>query len=578
MSTRERSSVERGRWATFRAGYLVRAPNLIATIAALLGLLTVVDAIWASERHRVHGLTKIIPVPASAAAAAVVFVSGVLLLRVAAGLRKRKRLAWQVGVAVTFVMTLAHFFRDERRYVEAAITLILLVLLLTARSRFTARSDPHSRWFAAKVFAQLALGAVALGLAMIYVSRQVVGHPSFWARLHEVLFGLVGGNGEVQIRHEAFDDALHGTLFGFGLIIVVVTVLLVLRPSEPIARLSADDESRLRALLERQGARDSLGYFALRRDKSVIWSPTGKAAITYRVVHGVALASGDPIGDPEAWPGAIAAYRDLVEQYGWTPAVMGGSELGATVFKREYDLAALELGDEAIIDVADFTLDGRPMRGVRQACTRVARGGYEVRVRRAHDIAPDEFAELCRAADAWRGDAVERGFSMALSRLGDPADPCCVLATAHRDGSLAGLLHFVPWGPDGLSLDLMRRDRGADNGLNEFMIAQLVEAAPCLGVHRVSLNFAVFRDAIERGERIGAGPILRAWRRVLVFVSRWWQIESLYRFNVKFRPYWEPRFISYPSTRDLPRIAVAALEAEAFIVRPHRLKRLLGRV
>jgi lysyl-tRNA synthetase class 2 len=96
-------------------------------------------------------------------------------------------------------------------------------------------------------------------------------------------------------------------------------------------------------------------------------------------------------------------------------------------------------------------------------------------------------------------------------------------------------------------------------------------------VNRISLNFAVFRDAIERGEKIGAGPILRAWRWILVFASRWWQIETLYRFNVKFRPDWEPRFLSYPGTRDLPRIAVAALEAEAFITRPHRLKRLLGR-
>jgi lysyl-tRNA synthetase class 2 len=166
---------------------------------------------------------------------------------------------------------------------------------------------------------------------------------------------------------------------------------------------------------------------------------------------------------------------------------------------------------------------------------------------------------------------------MALSRLGDPADPDCVVATAYQNGVLRGLLHFVPWGPDGLSLDLMRRDREADNGLNEFMIVQLIEQGRAIGLRRVSLNFAVFRDAIERGERIGAGPISRAWRALLVFGSRWWQIESLYRFNVKFRPYWEPRFISYPSSRDLPRIAVAGLEAEAFLVRPHRLKRLLGR-
>jgi lysyl-tRNA synthetase class 2 len=394
-----------------------------------------------------------------------------------------------------------------------------------------------------------------------------------------VLASLVGAGGNfVTIRSERFDDLLHGTLFGFGLLIVVTVALLALRPSEPIARLSGEDEERLRALLARQGDRDSLGYFALRRDKSVVWSPTGKAAITYRVVHGVALASGDPIGDPEAWPGAIAVYRKLVEEYGWTPAVIGCSELGATVFKREYELSALALGDEAVVDVADFTLEGRPMRGVRQACTRVSRAGYEVRVRRIHELSAAEVTELVRAAEAWRGDAVERGFSMALSRLGDPADKDCVVASAYHDCVLAGFLHFVPWGCSGLSLDMMRRDRAADNGLNEFMITSVIEAAPAFGVDRVSLNFAAFRDAIERGERIGAGPILRAWRWLLVFASRWWQIETLYRFNVKFRPYWEPRFISYPSTRDIPRIAIAGLEAEAFIVRPHKLKRLLGRI
>jgi lysyl-tRNA synthetase class 2 len=93
----------------------------------------------------------------------------------------------------------------------------------------------------------------------------------------------------------------------------------------------------------------------------------------------------------------------------------------------------------------------------------------------------------------------------------------------------------------------------------------------------VSLNFAVFREALERGERIGAGPALRAWRRLLLFLSRWWHIESLYRFNAKFQPTWQPRFLSFPVARDLPRITVAALEAEAFLVRPHTLRRILKR-
>ena len=565
------------RGARFRSGYLRRAPRLIAAIAALLGLLALLGALDPRARFQVHAITKVIPVPASAAATAVSAVSGLLLLRLAAALRKRKRRAWRAAVVIAVILTVAHVVRGFR-VGEAVISMILLILLVTARSRYTAKSDPRSRWFAALVFCQFIAGAIVYGLLMLYAYRsRLIGHPSFWSQLKEVLASLVGGGGFVDIRGERFDDILHGTLFGFGLITVVAVALLALRPSEPIARLSSDDEERLRELLAKQGGRDSLGYFALRRDKSVVWSPTGKSAITYRVVQGVALASGDPIGDPEAWPGAIAAYHRLVEEYGWTAAVIGCSELGATVFKRECDLSALAFGDEAIVEVADFTLEGRPMRGVRQACTRVARAGYQVRVRRAHELGPAELAELIRVAVAWRGDAVERGFSMALSRVGDPADTDCVVATAYRDGVLAGVLHFVPWGCDGLSLDLMRRDRDADNGLNEFMIAKTIEHAPELGVRRVSLNFAAFRDAIERGERIGAGPILRAWRWVLIFVSRWWQIETLYRFNVKFRPYWEPRFISFPSTRDIPRIAIAALEAEAFIVRPHRLKRLLGR-
>jgi lysyl-tRNA synthetase class 2 len=71
--------------------------------------------------------------------------------------------------------------------------------------------------------------------------------------------------------------------------------------------------------------------------------------------------------------------------------------------------------------------------------------------------------------------------------------------------------------------------------------------------------------------------VLRSWRAAIVFLSRFWQIESLYLFNVKFRPYWEPRFLSFPTAHDLPRIALAALEAEAFLVRPRMLKRLLRR-
>jgi lysyl-tRNA synthetase, class II len=213
--------------------------------------------------------------------------------------------------------------------------------------------------------------------------------------------------------------------------------------------------------------------------------------------------------------------------------------------------------------------------------TRVCKQGYVAEVRRVCDVPAEEIRRLVRQADSWRGSPTERGFSMALGRVGAIGDERCVIATATEDGTLRAILHYVPWGTDGLSLDLMRRDRASSPGLNDFLIVETIKSCADLGVKRISLNFAVFRAALERGEKIGAGPVLRAWRRVLIFMSRWFQIESLYKFNAKFCPQWVPRFLVFPHPRDTPRISLAALEAEAFLVWPtfeaKRYARRLGR-
>lgn len=213
------------------------------------------------------------------------------------------------------------------------------------------------------------------------------------------------------------------------------------------------------------------------------------------------------------------------------------------------------------------------MRNVRQMASRVERAGYVIEMRRVGDLSDQEIATITAQSAAWRGAATERGFSMALGRFGDAADRDCMVVTCTRQGQLAAVLHFVPWGVDGLSLDLMRRDRNADPGLNEAMIVAAVRAAPEFGVRRLSLNFAAFRSALEQGARLGAGPVSRMWRGLLIWVSRWYQIESLYRFNAKFSPVWRPRFICYPRSTLVPRIALATLEAEALIVLPRRFQR-----
>ena len=555
-------------------------PLTAAWLCLLIGLADIAQVVLPRVyvHTHLHKINPYVPGTLTNLTRTVDVLTGLLLLMLSHGLRRRKRRAWQAVVlllAFSVVVHLAHF----PRMITAVVAASVLVALLYFRDEFYAVGDPRTRWRALVVFAGLVVADVAIGLTYILLARGLARDYSFLQRIEHVIYGLVGVLGPVQFVPEGRSDLFNVLTSALGLFTLLVSAYVFLRPARPHGRMGAQDASRIRDLLGKQGERDSLGYFALRNDKSVIWSSTGKSCIGYRVVSGVMLAGGDPIGDPEAWPGAIHAFLDEAARHAWVPAVMGCGELAAEVWCREGGLNALELGDEAVVEVASFSLQGRAMRNVRQMVSRVERSGYTAEVRRAGDIPRAEIAALIRQADSWRGSQIERGFSMALGRVGAPGDERCVIVTATENGVLRAILHFVPWGADGLSLDLMRRDRTAQPGVNDFLIVETIKAAEELGVKRMSLNFAVFRAALERGERIGAGPVLRAWRGILLFMSRWFQIESLYKFNAKFCPVWMPRFFVFPSTKDAPRVCIAALEAEAFLVWPRiGLRRLASKM
>ncbi|GLF96073.1 phosphatidylglycerol lysyltransferase domain-containing protein [Streptomyces yaizuensis] len=549
-------------------------PAWAARACALAGLVVVVTGLLPALRDSgVYEAATLLPGTTGPFPAALPPAAGVLLLVLAHGLKRGKRRAWRAAVAVLPLGAAGQLLHHDSA-AGAVLALAALALLLAHRRHFAALPDPRTRRTAPAALVLLAVASLGLGLAVVAAhSAAPRGEHGLGDLLKHVVYGLVGVEGPLH-HGGGTDTAVASCLGALGLLTALTTALLTLRTERPAARLAEDDELRLRALLERHGERDSLGHFALRRDKAAVFSPSGKAAVSYRVVSGVMLASGDPIGDIEAWPGAIERFMAEARAHAWTPAVMGCSLRGGEVWTRETGLDALELGDEAVVDVAGFSLGGRAMRNVRQMVNRIERGGCTTRVRRVRDLGPGELDRIRRAAADWRGTPNERGFSMALGRIGDPADGDAVVATAHQApepgapapyGDLKAVLHFVPWGGDGMSLELMRRDRAADPGLNELLIVAALKAAPALGVSRVSLNFAMFRAALARGERLGAGPVLRLWRGLLIFLSRWFQIESLYKFNAKFRPGWEPRFVVFPGALDLPRIALAAMRAEGFL-------------
>ncbi|MFC8130352.1 bifunctional lysylphosphatidylglycerol synthetase/lysine--tRNA ligase LysX [Streptomyces sp. NPDC057302] len=561
-----------------RARFLRRVPEGFATFFGVLGLFCAILAVIAPLRHLLRPVVRLLDlltVPVSPNLAYAVF-----LFLLAAATAARKKVAWwlvisYLGLLLAFDVlgiALGYWADSLPSLIVCGVAFVLLVL---ARKEFSADSRRGAVRRAVLVLvAGLAVAIlVGWGLVALFPGTLPRGEALPWAA-NRVCGGLFTG-------HDYFDGrpprALHFWLGLFGALALLNAAAALFRSQRMEAALHGDEEPRIRALLGTYGSQDSLGYFATRRDKAVVFSPSGKAAVTYRVEAGVCLASGDPVGDREAWPHAIGAWLDVARRYAWAPAVMGASEEGATAYARS-GLGALQLGDEAILPVADFDLDGRDMRVTRQAVNRVRRTGATTRIRRHSTLTEEEMEETIDKADAWRDTETERGFSMALDRLGDPEDGDCLLVEAlDAEGRLIALLSLVPWGKDGISLDLMRRDRAtAPNGVMEFMVAELCAGAGRFGVRRISLNFAVFRSVFEEGARIGAGPVLRLWRKLLLFFSKWWQLEALYRSNAKYHPQWYPRFICYGDAGALARISLASGIAEGFVSVPS-LRKLRGK-
>lgn len=539
------------------------APRWAAGFVVLLAVLDVLEVLRPGLADRFLELKNVVPGLLAPVSIGLSVVVALLLLLLARALSLGKRRAWRVAVALVAVQVLLHAV--QHRWTVTLVSALLLVLLVTTRDQFVGRSDPTTRRQVVVVGLALLGASIAIG----FVALLVLEHEEHLdlapaALLVATLQGLVGIPSAVTDPDTRASDAVYYLLLLMGAMTIGVTAWLAFRSTRtPV--LGKDDRSDIRALLAVHGGLDSLSYFGTRDDRAAAFTPDRAACVTYKVVNGTALAAGDPLGPRDRWPDAVLAFLEAARAEAWVPAAAAVSRDGADVYAAVGGFSSLEFGDEALLDASTFTLSGRAMRNVRQAANRAARAGNVVTVARAGDLSEERAVQVGAAADEWRDTENERGYTMSLGRFDPHRDPGALVVTCETEGALSALLVFVPWGTDGISLDLMRRDRSATNGVTELMIAALMEALPGLGLTRVSLNFAVFREVIERAEDPDAGTWDRLVGRAFQGVSSWSQADSLYRFNAKFSPAWFPRFLVFRTPVELPRVGLAYLDAESFV-------------
>ena len=544
-----------------------RIPRIVGALTYFVGLFNVISNVARRFRGPAERIDHYFIVYLNSTAFATTLFTGFLLILLARGLRRGKRRAWTISVFVLVLNIATEFFRFRLHPTQMALSLILLVILIVYRREFHAKSDPSTRFRSVYVFASAFIFFLTVGVLLFYTrhSESVTGSPSLVAIILTVIAGFFWLEGPVVLASSIAEDTIYLTLGVFGIFIILIPLWAHLRRVSAIPVSTYEEKQHVVSLVEKFGNNDSLAFFATREDKSIVWSNNRQAGIAYRVQSGVMLASGDPFGEPSLWPEAISNFLFRAKEFGWTPAVMGAGEKGGRAWIESADLAAIEIGDEAIVDVQDFTLEGHSMSNVRQTLNKARREGFTCDTVKVSDLPEPERERIRELAIRWRGDSIERGFSMSMDRFMQDLDSDSVLVRGYKNGELVAFLYFVPWGRIGFSLDRMQRAPEPFPGITELMIVEMIDFCNANKYKYLSLNFAAFRSIIERAEKISAGPILRTLRALIRFFSGWFQVESLYRFNSKFQPDWNARYILYPRVADLSSVVWAALRAENFI-------------
>ncbi len=415
-------------------------PRFAAAGAVVLGLVNIASALTPNIRWRGHLLLSIEPLGAMRVFHALALPAGAALLLVAPYLAKRRRRAVRVAIGLLLALAVLNLLKGLD-YEEALLSLAMAGALYGTRAAFEVDHEPIT--LRSAVWRVPVLGLLGLAVASVACWASE-GRPSVSQVFNETWALLRYQTGPLQFeRHTVFHDHVHFAWIPLGVHLIEISTLLaiayvIFRPLATPRSLPGPAVRRLAADVVRAHGRDSLSFFKLRADKQYFFNQDRTAFVGYRVEAGVLILSGDPVGPERALPDLLLQLRAFARAHALKLAAIGASER-ILPFYNGLGLHSIYLGDEAVIETGSFSLEGRPIRKVRQSVSRLHKAGFTAELRTLDSLDSSTLSEIERVLEAGRHGAPERGFSMSMDSIrGDCEHDTVFVLARDSDGSCPG--------------------------------------------------------------------------------------------------------------------------------------------
>ncbi len=534
------------------------AVRIVAILTGVMGVVNLFSAIIPAMHNRLVIIRDVFPMEVLHGSRLAAALAGFALFLMASSLWRRKRTAWVLTILILFVSIVTNLVKGLD-YEEASLDAMLVILLIILRPNYHADSDRPS------VRQGLIVLTWAFGFTLAYgtfgldmLDRHFKIHFGFWGALQQtlVMFTTFNNPGLIPVtsfgRYFVFSIYLVGAATGSYALLKLISPVLVRQPATPAER------ARASKIIEAYG-HTPLARPALFEDKSYFFSPGGSVIAYAERGRGV-IALGDPIGPLEDAAAAIREFRVFCVQNDWSPAFVSVLP-DALESYREAGFDCLCLGQEAIVDLATFTLAGSAYKNVRNAVAKMGRLGYRAEM---HNPPLDDklIHELRAISDEWL--TMMHGGEMHFSDgwfEDDYIRNSPVMAIHAANGEITAFANLLPeYQKNETGLDLMRRRREMENGTMELLFTSLLEWAKAQGYASFSLGLAALTGI---GEHSDDPQVERALRRLSEYFKRFINFRGLHSFKEKFNPRWEPRYLVYPGTVSLPSVVTTLLRVHS---------------
>lgn len=476
-----------------------------------------------------------------------ILIAGLFLLVTAAFMFRGLRIAWWFALSLSIVSVLGHITRGIN-YPEAGMALFVVFALIYTRKEYYVRTNPRTRFYG--------IAAVLIGILAVLIYGTVgfyfldKTHFRIDFSLAQSLkytlenFFLLGNKNLMPLDSFAVDFLYTIKISGF--ISIGFLVYSLIRPYFFSAVPTTDEKQKAADLAKKYG-KSALDYFKLYSDKLFFFSSGAESVISYKIWGNFAVVLEDPVSPGrEEMKKIIAEFRVFCFNNGLKEIYYRVPEESLDIY-REVSKKSLFLGQEGVVDLSAFTLEGGDKKSIRNALHKIMEQGYTLSVY-TPPIKGGLLQKLKAVSDEWLKITghEEITFSQGVFSENEIKEQT-VLTVGNKEEKIIAFLNIIPdYAENEGTYDLLRKTADAPNGIMDFVLVELFNYFKSHGIKYVNLGFAPI-SGIEDPRNFPERSMKFAYEKIKSFSHFRGQRE----YKEKFHPVWHNKYLIYDNDYDL---------------------------